>query len=363
MTTVIPPTIDVHLSGDDLRQSMERDVRNGLTRRPEVPAPRLLLRRPGQPAVRRDHPAPRVLPDPRPSARSSTPTPGTSPGRRAPTPWSSSAPAPATSRGCSSTPCSRPACSNASCRSMSATPPCGRRPTALSEEYPGVAVSAVVGDFHQHLDRLPHDGTRLFAFLGGTIGNLDPGQRRQFLIQLGKVMVHRRPAAPRHRPGQGPDPAGQRLRRRRRGDRRVQPQRAARAQPRAGRRLRARPVRARGPLERGRPAHRDVAALHRRPADPGGRPRPRADLRSPARRCSPRSAPSSRPTPSTWSSASAGSSSRACGARRATSSCSPWPGPRPDGRRRRPRRRRWPARPQLPSRSLTAVSTARWKVG
>jgi L-histidine N-alpha-methyltransferase len=60
--------------------------------------------------------------------------------------------------------------------------------TALSEEYPGVAVSAVVGDFHQHLDRLPHDGTRLFAFLGGTIGNLDPGQRRAFLIQLGKVM-------------------------------------------------------------------------------------------------------------------------------------------------------------------------------
>ncbi len=59
---------------------------------------------------------------------------------------------------------------------------------ALSEEYPGVAVSAVVGDFHQHLDRLPHDGVRLFAFLGGTIGNLDPTQRRQFLIQLGKVM-------------------------------------------------------------------------------------------------------------------------------------------------------------------------------
>jgi L-histidine N-alpha-methyltransferase len=60
--------------------------------------------------------------------------------------------------------------------------------TALSEEYPGVAVSAVVGDFHQHLDHLPQDGVRLFAFLGGTIGNLDPAQRREFLIQLGKVM-------------------------------------------------------------------------------------------------------------------------------------------------------------------------------
>ena len=59
---------------------------------------------------------------------------------------------------------------------------------ALSHEYPGVAVGAVVGDFHQHLDHLPSDGKRLFAFLGGTIGNLDPTQRREFLIQVGKVM-------------------------------------------------------------------------------------------------------------------------------------------------------------------------------
>ncbi|MGH9080377.1 MAG: L-histidine N(alpha)-methyltransferase, partial [Acidimicrobiales bacterium] len=60
--------------------------------------------------------------------------------------------------------------------------------TALSKEYPGVAVNAVVADFHQHLDRLPVEGRRLFAFLGGTIGNLDPDQRRAFFIQLGKVM-------------------------------------------------------------------------------------------------------------------------------------------------------------------------------
>ncbi len=31
--------------------------------------------------------------------------------------------------------------------------------TALAEEYPGLAVNAVVGDFHRHLDRLPADGT------------------------------------------------------------------------------------------------------------------------------------------------------------------------------------------------------------
>jgi L-histidine N-alpha-methyltransferase len=59
---------------------------------------------------------------------------------------------------------------------------------ALSREYPGVAVGAVVGDFHRHLDLLPGDGRRLFAFLGGTIGNLDPTQRREFLIRVAKVM-------------------------------------------------------------------------------------------------------------------------------------------------------------------------------
>jgi len=59
---------------------------------------------------------------------------------------------------------------------------------ALAAEYPGVEVSAVVGDFHLHLDLLPADGRRLFAFLGGTIGNLDPGARRAFFIELGKTM-------------------------------------------------------------------------------------------------------------------------------------------------------------------------------
>jgi L-histidine N-alpha-methyltransferase len=59
---------------------------------------------------------------------------------------------------------------------------------ALAEDYPGLAVSAVVGDFHLHLDQLPGEGRRLFAFLGGTIGNLDPDQRRRFLVDLDCVM-------------------------------------------------------------------------------------------------------------------------------------------------------------------------------
>lgn len=60
--------------------------------------------------------------------------------------------------------------------------------TAIAREYPGVSVAAVVGDFHRHLDRLPGDGRRLIAFLGGTIGNLDPAQRRSFYQALAGVM-------------------------------------------------------------------------------------------------------------------------------------------------------------------------------
>jgi len=54
----------------------------------------------------------------------------------------------------------------------------------LATSYPGLAVHAVVGDLHRHLDRMPHGGRRLVAFLGGTIGNLVPEQRRRFLFDL-----------------------------------------------------------------------------------------------------------------------------------------------------------------------------------
>jgi len=52
--------------------------------------------------------------------------------------------------------------------------------SAIQLEYPGVDVHAVVGDFERHLDRLPGGGTRLVAFLGSTIGNLDPNGRARF---------------------------------------------------------------------------------------------------------------------------------------------------------------------------------------
>ncbi|NPD29660.1 L-histidine N(alpha)-methyltransferase [Corallococcus exiguus] len=54
----------------------------------------------------------------------------------------------------------------------------------LAREYPRIAVHAVVGDFEQHLGRIPGGGRRLVAFLGGTIGNLKPAQRALFLREL-----------------------------------------------------------------------------------------------------------------------------------------------------------------------------------
>jgi L-histidine N-alpha-methyltransferase len=58
----------------------------------------------------------------------------------------------------------------------------------IAAAYPGLQVEAVVADFTAHLDRLPQHGRRLVAFLGGTIGNFDPGDRAAFLAQLARAM-------------------------------------------------------------------------------------------------------------------------------------------------------------------------------
>src|SRR3954469_22854602 len=57
----------------------------------------------------------------------------------------------------------------------------------LIEEYPGMQVHGLVGDFERHLGLLPEPGaSRLMCFLGGTIGNFTPGSRRRFLRGLPK---------------------------------------------------------------------------------------------------------------------------------------------------------------------------------
>jgi L-histidine N-alpha-methyltransferase len=59
----------------------------------------------------------------------------------------------------------------------------------LTEEYPGLRVHGVIGDFERHLDRLPPAlGPRIVAFLGGTIGNFPPGSRRRFLRGIADLL-------------------------------------------------------------------------------------------------------------------------------------------------------------------------------
>jgi L-histidine Nalpha-methyltransferase len=59
----------------------------------------------------------------------------------------------------------------------------------LVEEYPGLDVRGLVCDFEHHLERIPDAGERrMIAFLGGTIGNLYPYQRRSFMCRIAALM-------------------------------------------------------------------------------------------------------------------------------------------------------------------------------
>ncbi|ALE73275.1 MULTISPECIES: L-histidine N(alpha)-methyltransferase [unclassified Pseudonocardia] len=62
----------------------------------------------------------------------------------------------------------------------------------LHRDYPALALHGVVGDFTKDLDRLPGaepGGKRMIAFLGGTIGNLLPGPRHEFLAHVRSVLA------------------------------------------------------------------------------------------------------------------------------------------------------------------------------
>ncbi|MCW2538057.1 MAG: methyltransferase, partial [Modestobacter sp.] len=61
--------------------------------------------------------------------------------------------------------------------------------TAITAEHPDIAVDAVVADFTTHLGELPRGGRRLVAFLGSTIGNLEPGPRAEFLADLAGTLA------------------------------------------------------------------------------------------------------------------------------------------------------------------------------
>jgi L-histidine N-alpha-methyltransferase len=60
---------------------------------------------------------------------------------------------------------------------------------SLVQEYPGLSIRGLVCDFEHHLERIPNDDSgRLVAFLGGTIGNLYPDARREFLARLAALL-------------------------------------------------------------------------------------------------------------------------------------------------------------------------------
>lgn len=59
----------------------------------------------------------------------------------------------------------------------------------LLEEYPGLKVHGILGNFLADLDPLPGSGPRLAIFLGGTIGNLTPEEAAQFLSDLHRALA------------------------------------------------------------------------------------------------------------------------------------------------------------------------------
>jgi L-histidine Nalpha-methyltransferase len=56
--------------------------------------------------------------------------------------------------------------------------------STMLARYPGLRVHAVLSDFTEHLGFPDPSGPRLVAFLGGTIGNLLPAERAEFLASL-----------------------------------------------------------------------------------------------------------------------------------------------------------------------------------
>ena len=143
-----------------------------------------------------------------------------------------------------------------------------------------IPVHAIVGDFHRHLGTIPAAGRRLVAFLGSTIGNLDPAQRRRFLFDLdatldyddwlllGTDLVKNRARLV----AAYDDAAGVTASFNRNVlgvlDREL------------GARLRARRVRTRGAVERRGTVDRDAASVDARPDDRDRRPRTEGALRA-----------------------------------------------------------------------------------
>jgi len=60
--------------------------------------------------------------------------------------------------------------------------------TGLRADYRDLPLEGAVADFDRHLGKLPAPGRRLWALLGGTIGNYPPAQRLRFLTDLARAI-------------------------------------------------------------------------------------------------------------------------------------------------------------------------------
>jgi len=64
----------------------------------------------------------------------------------------------------------------------------GESSEALARDVPGLQVTPVVGDFESDLTTISARGRRTVAFLGSTIGNLEPAARASFLKRIGSIL-------------------------------------------------------------------------------------------------------------------------------------------------------------------------------
>jgi len=60
----------------------------------------------------------------------------------------------------------------------------------IQARYPGLRVHAVLSDFTEHLGLPDSGGPKLTAFMGGTIGNLLPAERAEFLRSVRSKLSH-----------------------------------------------------------------------------------------------------------------------------------------------------------------------------
>ena len=198
----LQPLLDIHLT-DARRRGRAAGRRPGRAHRhAQAPAAQVVLRRPRQRAVRADHRAARVLPDPHRAGAAGAQPSTRSPRRRGADTLvelgsGSSVEDPAAAGRVHA----GPARCAATCRRTSASRRCGRRWTRWPPTTRASRCTAWSATSPATWTGCPRGDRRMVAFLGGTIGNLLPAERAAFLTQLAVGAAAGGAAAAGHRAG------------------------------------------------------------------------------------------------------------------------------------------------------------------